>query len=103
MEHYKRSLVSISPLEWYDAFTLDFENIFTQIELVGGSKKKSYGNLVAHTCRYKKLGSYHFLPGEGISVCDGQSIFSGPPPLLTWKNSPKINLVPPLEKILPPS
>ncbi len=31
-------------------------------------------------CMGLGLGSYHFLPGEGPSVCDGQSpIFSGPP------------------------
>ncbi len=42
-------------------------------------------SLCARACTYcgsMYLGSYHFLPGGGASICDGRSsIFSGPPPL----------------------
>ena len=41
-EHYQRTLQSISPLQWCDWFQLDFENVFTQVRLVRGVRRKRF-------------------------------------------------------------
>ena len=45
-EHYQRTLQSISPLQWCDWFQLDFENVFTQVRLVRGVRRKVFAKAV---------------------------------------------------------
>ena len=45
-EHYQRTLQSISPLQWCDWFQLDFENVFTQVKLVRGARRKVFAKAV---------------------------------------------------------
>ncbi len=49
-DHYQRSLQSISPLQWCDWFQLDFENVFTQVQLVRGDRRR----VLAHGAQHAK-------------------------------------------------